>query len=286
MSTVERQIIIREHDLKAEEARNAHMDHSIPSREAAMHLELDGYLQAVLEGIRKKNRKKHNAMVRTISQAKMKIEEFSAQKRVANYFFDYNTVEQVLLMCAIFICLTAIMFQSDKFRIPVKNSNGVYREITPEDDLFDYTFYSIVLVISGIFLIGSLLYYFVVFLAEVLGYTPKWVMRLCSSKAKRSDMAQGQSGDFDDEIQLANMANPMRNPDNLKLRKERSELAEQLAASEDANRELVQHMKKLKKANVDYDVLGAKVGKKQNARKKKEMPQVRARRETTDESNF
>ena len=40
------------------------------------------------------------------------------------------------------------MLQSEKFRVPVENSNGVFRPVTAEDDIFDFTFYQMVLVIE------------------------------------------------------------------------------------------------------------------------------------------
>lgn len=276
MSTVERRIVIREHNLKAQEAEEANAGHENVRREAALHYELSSYLQGVLNSIEKKNRTKHKAMVRTISAARNKIEELSDQKRAHNYFFDYNTVEQVLLMCSIFMCLVAIMLQSEKFRVPVENSNGLFRPVTAEDDIFDFTFYQMVLVIGGIFLFGSIMYYFIVFLAEVLGYTPAWVMKCCSTKAKRSDFEDPYSKE--EEIQLAQLENPLRTGQSTKLKKEASELQKKLQASEDANRQLVDHMKKLKKANVDYDVMQAKKPMTQKgSRRKKEMPQVQSR---------
>ena len=35
-------------------------------------------------------------------------------KFVQNYFWDYNTVEMVLLASSIFVCLAGIMFESDR----------------------------------------------------------------------------------------------------------------------------------------------------------------------------
>ena len=33
------------------------------------------------------------------------------------YFFDYNTVETVLLGCAVLVCLSGVMFENERFQV-------------------------------------------------------------------------------------------------------------------------------------------------------------------------
>jgi hypothetical protein len=46
------------------------------------------------------------------SQKKMLLREAQNRGNAQEYYFDYNTVEAVLLGCAIFTCLCGIMFES------------------------------------------------------------------------------------------------------------------------------------------------------------------------------
>ena len=75
------------------------------------------------------------------------------QERAKAYFFDYNTVEMVLLGCAIFVCLSGIMFEvaaltDERISIPARSNHvvGFHRHF------------------------GSIIYYFIVFMSEVRGW--------------------------------------------------------------------------------------------------------------------
>ena len=42
-------------------------------------------------------------------------EDVGIKARDQQYYFDYNTLDQVLIMCAIFLCVIGLMFQSNQF---------------------------------------------------------------------------------------------------------------------------------------------------------------------------
>ena len=91
------------------------------------------------------------------------------------YFWDYNTVEQVLLACAILVALAGVMFESDRFINDKTNAFAWQREMI--------TYIIIIIVIS------SLVYYFVVFFSELYGKIPDWAQKL-AGKLKQSRLVQ------------------------------------------------------------------------------------------------
>ena len=112
------------------------------------------------------------------------------------FYFDFNTVESLLLASAILVCLFGIMFES-----PVNSSSAAW-----DSALGILT----VLVISF-----SLFYYFVVFLSEVctvLGIENakflKALMKLCASRGKiQNNKNINELGDGDDDDD--NVVNPV-----------------------------------------------------------------------------
>ena len=86
--------------------------------------------------------------------------------RNKDYYFDYNTVEQVLIMCSIILSLVAIMFESNQFYTTDPVSGIQVLSTDPETRVY----YTVILVMAAITLIGSMVYYFIVFLAEVVGH--------------------------------------------------------------------------------------------------------------------
>merc|ERR1711968_160769 len=89
------------------------------------------------------------------------------------YFFDYNTVEQVLLACAILVSLAGVMFESDRFDDDKNGSLVKENRYAWQRDMITY--------ITGTVVIFSFVYYFFVFTSEVFGFTPKIVKRLFST---------------------------------------------------------------------------------------------------------
>merc|ERR1711871_236536 len=88
------------------------------------------------------------------------------------YYFDYNTVEKVLLMSAILLCLCAIMFKSGKF-------DNLYSE----EDIF---MQGLLITFAGGTIIFSLTYYITVLTSEATGYLPSFLKFMCGhNKAKK-----------------------------------------------------------------------------------------------------
>ena len=92
-------------------------------------------------------------------------------------YWNYNTVERVLLSCLIIVCVCGVMFESDRF----KDGNA-----RPEADGFGawVRFQQDIVTFMCIFVIfGSMFFYFCVAYSEVAGTTPKWVKKiLCLQK--------------------------------------------------------------------------------------------------------
>lgn len=107
MSTAERNLVLEEHRKKAEEGDLDHirikpqMELAIARQSAA-----DG-----LKKIQKKNRRMNNWMTNSKSVRRLGFD----QEKNASYFWDYNTIEATLLACAVFVCLSGVMFESGRF---------------------------------------------------------------------------------------------------------------------------------------------------------------------------
>ena len=108
------------------------------------------------------------------------------------YFFDYNTVEQMLLASAILVCLAGIMFENERFE--------ERKDLEYQKDIITYV------VIGVIFF--SIFYYCVVFVAEVFAWHPAFLLRIFASKsmrkeakrAKKADDVDRDVNDLDDEV--------------------------------------------------------------------------------------
>ena len=146
------------------------------------------------EPLSKKDAKK--AQKKQQKDAKKQSKESDTTRR--NYYFDYNTVEATLLGCAVLVCLSGVMFENERF----KNRDDVLYE----KEIMTYAVFLIIF--------GSVIYYGIVFCAEVLGYTPKWIMKCFASRRSRQEQAnkKGVGVDLDADVEMANMnTNPMGN---------------------------------------------------------------------------
>jgi hypothetical protein len=81
---------------------------------------------------------------------------------------NFNSVEQTLLTCAIAVCMAGIIFVSE----------GMENPNTPEQAAAK----AIIAYMVGAILAFSIVYYGIVFVSEVTGYTPKWLMKIFSDK--------------------------------------------------------------------------------------------------------
>ena len=105
------------------------------------------------------------------------------------YFWNYNTIEATLLACAVFVCLAGIMFESSQF-----------------DDRPDLIWMQdMIAVLVAIVLIFSFVYYLAVLTSEVLGKTPKCVLKCCASEKKNEFKDKDEDIDRRGSIQMANI---------------------------------------------------------------------------------
>ena len=166
MSTVQRHEVILDHREKAEQGDDLHTGIAYKLERHETHGSISS------KGFSKKHSKS------LISDLEQELEDLDAAHEKAQkkkkvdreYFWDFNTVEQVLLSCAILVCLSGVMFESDRF-----SNDDANRYIWQRTTLT----YAVILIV-----VFSLLYYFAVFLSEVMGYTPKWVKE-CLAKKQR-----------------------------------------------------------------------------------------------------
>jgi len=122
-----------------------------------------------------------------------------SEHRRREYFFDYNTVEQILLACAIFVCVAGVMFESDRFTEsgPQASSAARYRWMRES-----ITYFTIIVVLF------SFVYYATVFASEVAGYTPKFLKKLFANKKSALESATELLQERKDTEVVMSMVNP------------------------------------------------------------------------------
>jgi hypothetical protein len=286
---VEREEVKLAHRLKArhaEEILQGAIIRSIP-KDAQLHYELAKSIKELQDNMqRKSNRSKSIRTVKTLNDA-MTMTNANAMDiknaRNKDYYFDYNTVEQVLIMCSIILSLVAIMFESNQFYTTDPVSGIQVLSTDPETRVY----YTVILVMAAITLIGSMVYYFIVFLAEVVGHVPDWVRKLCAGKRSHTQKAiavgkVGNGGDSDDEIEMAELGNmlfgnPMKELEEAKRKAEDADLrakhAEDLhAQSNQEQRTMMNQMKKLKQENQRSNLKTNKNRRTANRRPGKNKP--------------
>ena len=155
MSTMERQHEVANHLAKVamEDKFHIHVDNLIKSalQKTGWEQSTKGRRKSVVtfDGLGGVNQAKRN------STKKLEAKKKKNDARV--YFFDYNTVERVLLASSILIALAGIMFESGRF-----------------DERKDLEWQKVMItVLVIIVVVFSICYYLVVFAAEVMGATPK-----------------------------------------------------------------------------------------------------------------
>ena len=104
MSTAERTLVLEEHRKKAEEGDADHIRIK-PLMEIAIERQ---QRTEDLQRVKKKNRRINKWMTKNGSRGSRVGFE---QEKMATYFWDYNTIEATLLACAVFVCLSGVMFE-------------------------------------------------------------------------------------------------------------------------------------------------------------------------------
>jgi len=103
MSTVERENVKESHRLKVLEAQNfidAELPHDSIPKDSYMHYQLDPAIRRLLKLQQENTRRLGHTNVRNLSMAK---NIHLTHKSAVTYYFDYNTVEIILIGCSIFL---------------------------------------------------------------------------------------------------------------------------------------------------------------------------------------
>ena len=182
------------------------------------------------------------------------------------------------------------MFESNQFYVLDPVSGISVLSTDPETMIY----YNVILAMAAITLIGSLLYYFTVLLAEVVGHVPNFIRILCASKksgAQKHISAVGEEdnnrGESDDMIEMSslgntNFQNPLKELEKAKLKiKDAAQRQDQLEKQNQLSQKdtviLMDQMKKLKQENMlaknnkRSTGGGRKKGRTNNSTKRKEM---------------
>lgn len=189
------------------------------------------------------------------AKLKNKARRKDAKAKARAFFFDYNTVEQVLLACAILVCLAGVMFESDRFQ--ATDASGKLRY----GWMRDMVTFCIVAVV-----IGSLFYLVLVTLSEVIGYTPKCLQKIFADKKNHALLSAAETiqDNEDNQIEMQ-FVNPAASAAQVADHAQLKELQEKLSEQEKVNAELTEARRKNKLNNT------RRGGKKKNTIKKGKM---------------
>jgi hypothetical protein len=257
MSTSQRKEALAQHALKAEERDEQHV--RIRERIRAAR----EYAKTHTRGANAKNDVKFGMGIVESSRIGKKI------KSTREYFWDYNTVEQVLLASAILVALAGVMFESDRFQYDDSGRFSWQRELIT---------YLLLMVVYF-----SLTYYMVVFISELYGKTPLWVAKIAGAAFNRTHgIAVATHDSKTKTMELTFQNNPLMSGNTAAQEKERAALNDRLKAQDAAIKQnvdqqalLLARLRNEKKGNIaPSSKRGKKPGRKDN--KKKQFTQMRA----------
>jgi hypothetical protein len=227
MSTVERDSELEKHQAKVDEARARQQKGESLDEGMMLHLKIQRIIDAVEQKDEVLNKRTVGKRVKALdaeSTSEVTVEQ------VKNFFWDFNTVELYLLGCAIFVCISGVMFESESY-----SSNSGMKQ-----SFLLLTFLVMMVIIS------SLLYFFVVFMSEILttlGYnTTGWFERFMSQNYKRREGVQ------EAQMELRNLETS-DNPMNAKPQNEEEKLRKEMEMAKlaDENEKLMKQVGELKK---------------------------------------
>jgi len=163
--------------------------------------------------------------------------EILAREKVHEYYFDYNTVESVLLACSVVVCLSGILFENPRFKDRL--------DLLWQKEMIAW------IILSVIF--GSMVYYAAVFVSEIFGWSPRKVIRCyrkCRGQEETLDDIANRFRHSIDNVEMA--ANPLQSPasereEELKLKSANSEQKAENQLEHSAN--ILQGYRQLKKEN-------------------------------------
>jgi hypothetical protein len=262
--------VLAEHQIKANENVKVHVRIAASIKRALEEKDARRYKRGVKAydlNTSHTNLRKHNTVGR--------------YNNTKEYFFDYNTVEQILLSCAVLVCLAGVMFESDRFQ--AQDASGQLRYGWQRD---------LVTVLIVCIVISSLVYLVLVFMSEVAGYTPIWLKKCCKSGKgnaliKAADSIQNSK---DDQIEM-NMMNPammdgLAAEERTAFEQKMKEAEEHAALLRSENASLANERKKMKMLHGRGVALNKKVKKKgRSKRKKAEFAQKQSTLESTEISS-
>jgi len=257
MSTGERSVVLKELDEKAEKG----LDNPDFSHYTGLQKRIQDSVVASKEIERKKKRKKgFNAQKELwgggVENGYKYAKKLEMKRRAKQYFFDYNTVEAILLASAILVCLSGIMFESGRFE---NREDLIYQR-----DSITYTMITIVIL--------TFIYYFLVFFVELFPHASLTRCISCLQKRKPDDH---EILDLDSDLKMDD--NPMFDPGYVpkggdpKLETELGRTQAERDALEKQNNQLRSELRKQKKDDQFESDSDKKPKKKQDPKKKKEF---------------
>ena len=226
MSTVERESELEKHQIKVEEARDRQQRGDTLDEGMLLHLKI----QRIIETVEQKDEvlTKRNVGKR-VTNINVELQEISVEQ-VKNFFWDFNTVELYLLGCAVFVCISGIMFESESF----SSGSGM------KQSFLLLTFLVMTVIIS------SLIYFSVVFLSEILttlGYnTTGWFEMFMSKTYKKKEGLETAQMEMRNIETSDNPMNVGAESEEEKMRKEM-----EMAKLADENEKLMKQVSELKK---------------------------------------
>jgi hypothetical protein len=252
MSTVERLLVIEESKALAEQGDEIHIVIQMHIKEALDDL--------AAKKLRKTN---NNRSASSLGSALAYANREGRDDGPESFFFNYNTMEAILLSCAILVCLCGVMFVSGELYL----KGNEFLQIVATMFLT-----SIVL--------GSMVYIGVVFASEMRVKVPNWLMR-CFADAKTAlEMKKEKEGLDGNDGDIELNANPL-----LKSLEEKERLQEAHALAE-AHKEaaaksqehadqLLLNMRNLKKK-------AATAGPRRRNKKKTTKKKIKEMKQTTN----
>ena len=215
-----------------------------------------------LKNLTGKEKSKYESQIRKEKAAKK-----SKKEDARDFFFDYNTVEQVLLACAILVCLAGVMFESDRFQSEDASGNLRYGWMR------DAVTVAIVTVV-----IGSLLYLVLVFMSEVIGYTPSCLQKIFADKKNHAllSAAEAIEDQQDNEVEMT-IVNPAASVAQVNSAKELKNLQDKNLELSQMNDTLAAERSKLSKQNNQTKKSERKKLKKGRTRAKKKRNEFGAK---------
>jgi hypothetical protein len=190
----------------------------------------------------------------------------SGQSKAQQYFFDYNTVELILLGSAIVVCASGIMFTTGQF------------SDERSDNLWQRDLIGTVVVIIVVLSMG---YYLIVVISELCGDEDgcgciNMLVRFCGRQDRNAQLQQKQRDAIDDgDIEMN--SNPLNNS-GAADQKELERLKEEATQKDDTNKALMDALRHQKNKNAQTD-LHAKTPKgkgRKPRRQKREFAQKKA----------